>query len=523
MSANSHPNVTKPGGNLAHVPMKWGVIPVIFLPGIMGTNLKDGKGKPVWTVNSNLGVADQWAWGLTTDGRARKRKQQLDPKKTFVDDGGKLPSNLGHLSPAEAKKRGWTEISNGFYGEFLGWLEMQLASAYVGQYYSDLGLRGELMQEPISEARELKGLPRLTQDEVNVSYDYEFPVYAVGYNWLRSIQDAAAVLQKRVQQIIAHYARLPYRCKCSKVILVTHSMGGLVARYYSEVNGGRSNILGIVHGAIPATGAAEAYRRPKTGVHDKTAIVIGRNAAEVTPIFAQSPGALQLLPSIHYGNNWFRIMDVDKAMVSLPIAGNESTLYEQIYTNRNAWYNVVEDKLINPCDPQKKTINQDWANYTDLIEKQVKPFHHDLSKKYHPNTYVFYGEGSGKKTVGNITWERTQITSRTSILGNLLSSTRSIDENGKGLVLVPDRSQGKPVFATFQLQGPEEDGDGTVPKRSGSAPGKHAKKCVAFLNNFDHASAYDNTHQRDRQRFAFWGVVKVAYEVIHTPMKPPEK
>jgi triacylglycerol esterase/lipase EstA (alpha/beta hydrolase family) len=66
--------------------------------------------------------------------------------------------------------------------------------------------------------------------------------------------------------------------KCEKVILVTHSMGGLVARYYSELldgDFGQKNILGIVHGVMPDRGAPMAYKRMKAGEAVPVGLVIG--------------------------------------------------------------------------------------------------------------------------------------------------------------------------------------------------------------------------------------------------------
>jgi predicted alpha/beta hydrolase family esterase len=53
--------------------------------------------------------------------------------------------------------------------------------------------------------------------------------------------------------------------RAGKVIIVTHSMGGLVARYASQVSGAKDKILGIVHGVIPDLGSPAAYRRMKVG------------------------------------------------------------------------------------------------------------------------------------------------------------------------------------------------------------------------------------------------------------------
>jgi len=68
-------------------------------------------------------------------------------------------------------------------------------------------------------------------------------VYAVGYNWLESNRKSAERLKDKVEQIILNTKMDGFSCE--KVILVTHSMGGLVARYYSELLSGRDNILGI--------------------------------------------------------------------------------------------------------------------------------------------------------------------------------------------------------------------------------------------------------------------------------------
>ncbi len=85
----------------------------------------------------------------------------------------------------------------------------------------------------------------LTTEEVALSYQYLFPVHAVGYNWLQSNMDSAQALADRIEKIIGDYKASGR--KCEKVIPVTHSMGGLVARYYSELldgEFGQKKILG---------------------------------------------------------------------------------------------------------------------------------------------------------------------------------------------------------------------------------------------------------------------------------------
>jgi alpha-beta hydrolase superfamily lysophospholipase len=48
--------------------------------------------------------------------------------------------------------------------------------------------------------------------------------------------------------------------QCEKVIVVTHSMGGLVARalIHPKMGSLKDKVLGIVHGVMPAIGAGAA-------------------------------------------------------------------------------------------------------------------------------------------------------------------------------------------------------------------------------------------------------------------------
>ena len=149
-----------------------------------------------------------------------------------------------------------------------------------------------------------------------------FPVHACGYNWLQSNSVAAVLLGKRIDKLIAQYNQNGFHCQ--QVILVTHSMGGLVARACTRLAGMSDKIAGIVHGVMPATGAAVAYRRCKIGMGDEdfaAGLVIGSNGREVTAVFAQAPGALQLLPSENYRHGWLRVKDEHgKVVESLPKA-----------------------------------------------------------------------------------------------------------------------------------------------------------------------------------------------------------
>lgn len=494
------------------------VIPVVFVPGIMGSNLKDSSEQSVWRVDSGLSVAREWLWATP-----QKRKRVLDPTLTFVDSEGALPKNTVHPEK-ELRRRGWGEVGAMSYGDFLAWLDHHLNDYDAATEYGRKGLRASLMKQVLESGPHLAPL---THEEVLVSYQYQFPVHAVGYNWLQSNRTSAERLRSKIREFTAYYRKKGYRCE--KVILVTHSMGGLVARHYSEVLGGSKDVLGIVHGVMPATGAAAAYKRVKAGTEGTAGLVLGDNAAEVTAVFAQAPGALQLLPSSDYGMGWLKLLDHNR-VVSLP----KQDPYEEIYLQRGKWWGLINDRFLNPLDPGMPKIDQDWLAFKDLINTYVKTFHARISRQYHPNTYVFYGDCEHGKTWGDVIWKRTVNPSPYEKAPKLVPYVRNLEggqvqwDHGYGRLGVSIEGGLDTDSAYFVLQGAGETGDGTVPARSGKAPlgSKGVQVCVPF-SGFEHEAAYKDlpkpgllnwSRNDERQRFTLWAITRIAHRIQSTDM-----
>jgi len=68
------------------------VVPIIFIPGVMGSNLRvkpkdvnDKNTDPVWRLDGSMSAI---GWSLPYYGTAKARKLELDPELTEVDDGG---------------------------------------------------------------------------------------------------------------------------------------------------------------------------------------------------------------------------------------------------------------------------------------------------------------------------------------------------------------------------------------------------------------------------------------------------
>lgn len=503
------------------------VIPVVFVPGVMGSNLIQRNTTPDKAVKWRLDNPKTAAAWLTRG--AKTRKTYLSPAAMDVDRDGAIPQGT-QLPDEELRRRGWGEVAALSYEHSLVWLENALND------FDDphVGERVRLMQEVLGA--EL-GEARLTRDEVALSYRYRFPVYACGYNWLDDNANSAKRLGQRIEEIIARYRS--ERKKVEKVIIVTHSMGGLVARYCSEALGYRDKILGIIHGVMPAIGAAAVYRRLKSGTENphegiKGSIegwlgskALGEDAAEMTAVLSTAPGPLQLLPTPEYGNGWLIIKDGAQEY-SLPKQGNP---YAEIYTIRGKWWSMCDDALINPLNDehnQKKRqaqMDEDWRSYAHLISENVRGLHDKLRGRYHPATHAFCGSSNDFKAYGTVKWRsnggswlrgdrRSDFLEARHLDPSELSSKRTVAATLEGDGWLKAEQQ------TYRISEPDEPGDGTVPRRSGVAP---RSRCTAFLEvALGHEPAYNHTKGAENLRacrFTLRAIVQIAQQAQHTSLK----
>lgn len=519
------------------------IVPVIFVPGVMGSNLiqkgVDAKVAIKWRLDGPLSAAAWSAPGCD----AKYRKRYLRPDVMEVDKGGAIPEGTQQQAE-ELRRRGWGEVGALSYAPFLVWLERAL-NDYDNPHDPDGGERVALMWRALQA---MKGEEVLSRDEVGLSYRYRFPVYACGYNWLESNAVSAHLLAMRIDEVINRYHKEGK--KCEKVILVTHSMGGLVARHCSQVPRAekrgpaekgesaeketlyRDKIFGIVHGVMPDIGSAAVYRRFKAGTEDPSAwwnakgalvsAALGNDAAEMTAVLSSAPGPLQLLPTPEYGNGWLKIKDGAQEY-SLPRNGDP---YGEIYTVGGKWWSMCEDHLINPLngerDPKRRAavMEKDWEVFQDLIRDSVKPFHASIKGRYHPNSHAFFGSHADQKAYGTVTW--------TGDVRHRLDGIQPADAldakaftpvrtDTTRLVAAPSR---QPAWQSYTLSEPDENGDGTVPHRSGVVP---QAACRSFLQvNVGHEPAYKHDEGADNLRacrFSLRAIVKIAQDVVLTPLK----
>lgn len=528
------------------------VIPVIFVPGIMGTNLRatqaaDEKQAPAWRPPNGIleGIGE---WFARIKQEPVHRQKQMNPETTEVDPNGTviMPDSAITLTRKEAKRRGWGELHWDSYGTVLTELECVL-----NDQYEDCGKPGAKIMDVWAQAKTLKkrkagneedlltiwnpvkgDTAPLTDEEFTRLDDYYYPVWACGYNWLQSNEQSAERLVKKIDEVLDWYQKTNYFIPEGKVIIVTHSMGGMVARRAAQQAGDK--ILGVVHGVQPAGGAPAVYRRFRAGTEVNglfdipgamAAVIFGWDAADITCVMANSPGPLELLPTKHYPKNWLRVEKeirngYRKILFELP----ESDPYLEIYSKRtqDVWWGMVDETLIDPAKIHPTKGVTAWENYQDSL-LIASNFHDKIKLDCHPNTYAHYGSDAGQISFGSVHW-----TTKAEIPDDLKYGLNTeLAEKWTKLGQADIASNKNSI--TFKLDNkskPDSDvvpdaGDGTVPTQSGALI-KTGAKHVFQMKGFAHAESYKDKNVIENVLYCIGKIIQGATPVNDLPKNKGE-
>lgn len=491
------------------------VIPVILVPGIMGTNLRarrdaaggeEGALKPgeaAWRApNGTLGEIMELTRWMNRD--PRQRQLILNPSALEVDDSGEIDVPDSTIDKAGLRQQGWGEVHAGSYGALLYELQSHLNMTFRHDANGKRRLREHWKRVIDCDPSRwgVRKIAALTETELEKYAGFQYPVYAVGYNWLQSCARGAERLEARIGEIIAFWQSR--RHDCSQVILVTHSMGGLVARACAKRIPDR--IAGIVHGVMPALGAPVAYRRMARGTETSNdngpidglcsrgfATVIGSTTEMTTPVMATAPGALELLPTHLYPRPWLHLRTVSTVnrektwhdWVNLPAANSPYALYR----DTQSWYRLVDPALADPARLYAKSgVEAAIGKAIDAAER----FHTEtLGDYYHPNTYAYYGADPALPAFGRISW----IADDKAAAGRVALSPAAL-LNGKFRGLRPDGQREVEVggcVLAFDIAAQDVAGDGTVPEKSGACTGSQLKQVFA-TRGYEHQDSYQPDH-----------------------------
>lgn len=535
-------------GSLAVVPKRH-VIPVIFVPGIMGTNLRgddnsDGyKNEPAWYPPNGIaaGIAEG---SLRKNQQPVERQKQMNPATTVVDTEGPIimPPGVHTLSAEEAKRRGWGELHWDSYGEILTGLEIALNDRNENAGKPDAKkMAAWTVAETLKKGKEdvlkiwnpIKGeTPPLTFDEFKRVGEYHYPVWACGYNWLQSNEQSAERLVRKIDEVLAWYNKTGYFIPEGRVIIVTHSMGGLVARRAAQQAGDK--ILGIVHGVQPVAGAPVVYRRFRAGTEVNSlfdipgavaAVIIGWDAADITCVMANAPGPLELLPTKYYPNNWLRVeQEIRNGHRKLLFELPESDPYLEIYSKRvqDVWWGMIDETLIDPAKIHPKNGVTAWENYQDSL-LVASNFHDKIKLDCHPNTYAHYGSDAGQVSFGSVHW--TTQSEITSDLKNRLRELLADTWKKSGWVNIVSNKK----LISFKLDRkstPDSDfapdaGDGTVPTESGALI-KTGAKHVFQMKGFAHADSYKDKNVIENVLYSVGKIIQDAIPAKDLPQNKGE-
>jgi hypothetical protein len=566
------------------------VIPVIFLPGVMGSNLRMSKKRQdelkrvdnrAWRPDDMVSGAGQrdvlWGNGMGNwfkNATPAQRQLVFDPNETEVEyyhyteykgrfdpDGREtlaadarhqnVPDNLEPIPPLLgqwrilscalinrqcvdppkresaaqiARWRGWSEVLfAGAYGQMLKTAEVFLNNmtipSQIHSFWQSEPTHLSGRKPPLSvEHREINQLllqdPRafgassgaaITEADIRKIAQCWYPVHAMGYNFLQSNGQSATVIAERIRGLVRGYQQRGF--KCNEVIVITHSMGGLVGRallhprYGNLLNDKDVKVLGMYHNVMPTMGAASAYKRMRFGFQDKPgpleelkARILAIDGKSATAILANTPAPLEMLPGNEYGQEWLKVVDgFGKTLWTWP--REKQTALESIYIQPDsAWWRLINPQWVNPGNVTKKLgggVNKTYERLTNAAE-----FLKSIETTFHPSScYASYCASQEHLSYGEVVFKPVYVTESATMaaLKSTLPPPESwqlLSDNAKDTLIV----QAGHHTLTLKLQPPCDAGDETVPSHRSA---RHIKGILfahgeAKGRGYEHQDSYSD-------------------------------
>ena len=386
------------------------IVPVVFLPGIMGSRLKsasgtvwdpDSKAFMLWNYGRNAGsVAGRDVFGIrerrNVRAAAARRKQMLIGGAAF---------RKNYLTPIEFAKikgltqtqiaRNWSSVSLATYGPLLRSMESTF---------------------PLHLQSAIK--------KVNPRFNLvSMPVYACGYNWSQSNYDSGRAVAAHIKKWVAEARKLAAArgAQCPGAIVVTHSMGGFVARSAALMHGAAGDIMAVISTVMPTDGAPAAYKRFHFGFENPgwsialgSYIVLGRQGALVTALLGHMPGAQELLPNKRYRDNngsrqWLHILNPNRNMLGRAVASQEayahlpqSNPYTEIYRRSDRMYRAANPEWLFPEGTKSSNPFNEFMRHNEVAEA----WHDKIIQAgdFHELTYTCHSADASMRTYDFVSW-----------------------------------------------------------------------------------------------------------------------
>lgn len=491
------------------------IVPVILLPGIMGSRLTSSAGV-VWDPDDSFGMLRQYGTngGVVAGPDLFRIRETANVREAAAARKARLIGtsfNKNFLRPIEFTavegltqaqvQRNWSSVALSSYGQILRDLE--------GRFPAQLTNR-------LRESNPRFNLVKM-------------PVYACGYNWSASNHDsgraAAAHIKTWVAEARAWAAK--NNAQCPGAILVTHSMGGFVARSAALSHGAAADILCVISTVMPTDGAPAAYKRFHFGFENPTAgeapslkddvfahggyVVLGRQGALVTALLGHMPGAQELLPNRRYRSNdgsrqWLHILNPERNMIGNMISGGaghlhlpESNPYTEIYRRADRMYRAANPAWLFPDGLASGNPFEEFLRHNETAEA----WHNTIESAgdFHELTYICHSGDIRMLTYDFISW-RPDMTGGS--LGRSVSEDNLVVSDGN----TPDYRREHLIWGSeedkyinggwlgfgtsWTIRPASGSGDRTVPVSASTPRISHSRRFV-HAKGYEHEAAIRNT------------------------------
>ena len=284
---------------------------VIILPGIIGTVLQQ-NGKDVWGISKEAVLQ---AGKQGTSQAAKKIIARIFGGKSASDEEGilqqlrlqgndKLERYLKHHEPIEGTKNEDYEYGDGIRAErIINDPRILAGLVKILDGYSQTSKLITDNFEVINSEIDPKTFKTIKGDIYNDAHPpanfYHFP-----YDWRRDNRINGKILNSLINKRLKAW-REHSGNKDAKVILIAHSMGGLISRYHLEVLGGWQDCKALFTFGTPYRGSLNAVDSLANGL--KKAFI------DLSDVMRSLPAAYQLLPIypvLQVGNDNKRIAEV---------------------------------------------------------------------------------------------------------------------------------------------------------------------------------------------------------------------
>ena len=290
---------------------------IVILPGILGSVLQKDD-RDLWNISGQ--AASDFVKTLG-DSLQNLKLERDDPDLDDLDDGIKATSLMKdvHFVPGFWKIDGYTTIAERIEKEF----DVRLGNNY-----------------------------------------FKFP-----YDWRRDNRVAARQLKRLVDHNLSRW-RESSGAKNAKVILVAHSMGGLVSRYYLEKLGGWQNCRALITFGTPYRGSVKALNFLANG-YKNLFVDLTEVLRTLTSVYQLSP----IYEMVKTGSVYHRIAEIDnipnivksKAMEALKFHREIETAQKLNTQNENYQNDFVtipyvgtEQKTLQSAELQNGKLSVSW-------------------------------------------------------------------------------------------------------------------------------------------------------------------